>query len=149
MTVGRRKKQEKSGKILYSPKLSLPLHLQTQSDGVIAQLVEQRTENPCVPGSIPGDTTLKRELQQCSSLFLLFLLLDFAPIYAICVNQHVNRGNYKSKCLVTTNSKGLVKNNLPHHSKMRKLETTVCRTACTVVWEVGKCESRRLTWTDP
>ena len=33
--------------------------------GVIAQLVEQRTENPCVPGSIPGDTTLKiRELQK-------------------------------------------------------------------------------------
>ena len=28
-----------------------------KSDGVIAQLVEQRTENPCVPGSIPGDTT--------------------------------------------------------------------------------------------
>ena len=27
--------------------------------GVIAQLVEQRTENPCVPGSIPGDTTKK------------------------------------------------------------------------------------------
>ena len=25
--------------------------------GVIAQLVEQRTENPCVPGSIPGGTT--------------------------------------------------------------------------------------------
>ena len=30
-----------------------------------------RTENPCVPGSIPGDTTLKiRELQKCDSLFL-------------------------------------------------------------------------------
>ena len=28
-------------------------------NGVIAQLVEQRTENPCVPGSIPGDTTFK------------------------------------------------------------------------------------------
>ena len=27
--------------------------------GAIAQLVEQRTENPCVPGSIPGGTTLK------------------------------------------------------------------------------------------
>ncbi len=41
--------------------------------GVIAQLVEQRTENPCVPGSIPGDTTLKiRELQKCDSLFLLY-----------------------------------------------------------------------------
>ena len=28
-------------------------------NGVIAQLVEQRTENPCVPGSIPGDATSK------------------------------------------------------------------------------------------
>ena len=27
--------------------------------GAIAQSVEQRTENPCVPGSIPGGTTLK------------------------------------------------------------------------------------------
>ena len=27
--------------------------------GAIAQLVEQRTENPCVPGSIPGGTTEK------------------------------------------------------------------------------------------
>ena len=31
-------------------------------DGVIAQSVEQRTENPCVPGSIPGDTTEKKQL---------------------------------------------------------------------------------------
>ncbi len=29
------------------------------NNGVIAQMVEQRTENPCVPGSIPGDTTEK------------------------------------------------------------------------------------------
>ena len=28
--------------------------------GAIAQSVEQRTENPCVPGSIPGGTTLKK-----------------------------------------------------------------------------------------
>ena len=28
--------------------------------GAIAQLVEQRTENPCVPGSIPGGTTEDR-----------------------------------------------------------------------------------------
>ena len=28
--------------------------------GAIAQLVEQRTENPCVPGSIPGGTTINR-----------------------------------------------------------------------------------------
>ena len=30
-----------------------------ENDGAIAQLVEQRTENPCVPGSIPGGTTFK------------------------------------------------------------------------------------------
>ena len=33
-----------------------------KSDGAIAQLVEQRTENPCVPGSIPGGTTKKLEV---------------------------------------------------------------------------------------
>ena len=36
---------------LYLPPLS--------STGALAQLVEQRTENPCVPGSIPGGTTKK------------------------------------------------------------------------------------------
>ena len=35
----------------------VPLHSQTSKQGAIAQLVEQRTENPCVPGSIPGGTT--------------------------------------------------------------------------------------------
>ena len=30
-----------------------------QNNGAIAQLVEQRTENPCVPRSIRGGTTLK------------------------------------------------------------------------------------------
>ena len=40
----------------------LSLHSQTANksganDGAIAQMVEQRTENPCVPGSIPGGTT--------------------------------------------------------------------------------------------
>ena len=34
------------------------MHPQTEK-GAIAQLVEQRTENPCVPGSIPGGTTYK------------------------------------------------------------------------------------------
>ena len=33
---------------------------QKQTNGAIAQLVEQRTENPCVPGSIPGGTTKQR-----------------------------------------------------------------------------------------
>ena len=46
-------------------------------DGAIAQLVEQRTENPCVPGSIPGGTTKKKRgiaaQQRVVPLFLLFL----------------------------------------------------------------------------
>ena len=37
----------------------IPLQPQTRNNGAIAQLVEQRTENPCVPGSIPGGTTCK------------------------------------------------------------------------------------------
>ena len=41
-------------------KVSLHLQPQTRNNGAIAQLVEQRTENPCVPGSIPGGTTLKK-----------------------------------------------------------------------------------------
>ena len=35
------------------------LHLQSQRGGAVAQLVEQRTENPCVAGSIPAHTTQK------------------------------------------------------------------------------------------
>ena len=46
---------------------ALPLH--TQNHGAIAQLVEQRTENPCVPGSIPGGTTWKSESYRNVTLF--------------------------------------------------------------------------------
>ena len=43
------------------------------SNGAIAQLVEQRTENPCVPGSIPGGTTLKKSKRhQVKSGFFVF-----------------------------------------------------------------------------
>ncbi len=47
--------------------------MQSQNDGVIAQLVEQRTENPCVPGSIPGDTTQKA-LQKCRAFLFVYSL---------------------------------------------------------------------------
>ena len=39
------------------------------ADGAIAQLVEQRTENPCVPGSIPGGTTENQRVTKVT-LFL-------------------------------------------------------------------------------
>ena len=46
--------------------------------GAIAQLVEQRTENPCVPGSIPGGTT-EREVN--ASLFCFYAPLRWAHPY--------------------------------------------------------------------
>ena len=57
--------KEKRIKICKCQNKTLPLHPQMRNphfadmlnDGAIAQLVEQRTENPCVPGSIPGGTT--------------------------------------------------------------------------------------------
>ncbi len=39
--------------------------------GTLAQLVEQRTENPCVPGSIPGGTTLN-PVNICFAGFFVF-----------------------------------------------------------------------------
>ena len=42
--------------------------------GAIAQLVEQRTENPCVPGSIPGGTTVKNANDLKTRLLAFFLL---------------------------------------------------------------------------
>ncbi len=41
--------------------------------GAIAQLVEQRTENPCVPGSIPGGTTIKQNPETDVSGFFVSL----------------------------------------------------------------------------
>ena len=41
--------------------------------GAIAQLVEQRTENPCVPGSIPGGTTIKRSYSYKSDSFFVLM----------------------------------------------------------------------------
>ena len=42
-----------------------------QKNGAIAQLVEQRTENPCVPGSIPGGTTKKRLTDICGAFLVI------------------------------------------------------------------------------
>ena len=47
-------------------------HLQ----GTLAQMVEQRTENPCVPGSIPGGTTKKPKVQR----FGFFVFIKFLKL---------------------------------------------------------------------
>ena len=49
-------------------KLYLSLQPQTRNNGAIAQLVEQRTENPCVPGSIPGGTTFLKGYRNVAQL---------------------------------------------------------------------------------
>ena len=53
--------------------------IKQHSVGAIAQLVEQRTENPCVPGSIPGGTTIKRSYSYKSDSFFVVL----TPRYCI------------------------------------------------------------------
>ena len=50
-----------SFKIICTLKQNIYLCTRKQNDGGIAQSVEQRTENPCVPGSIPGATTEKKK----------------------------------------------------------------------------------------
>ena len=52
-------------------------------DGAIAQLVEQRTENPCVPGSNPGGTTWRKRQISQNAVFqqnTAFLFLRHIPI---------------------------------------------------------------------
>jgi hypothetical protein len=46
------------------------LNLHPPTAGTLAQLVEQRTENPCVPGSIPGGTTQKPNKKLLGFFFL-------------------------------------------------------------------------------
>ena len=48
-----------------------------KAPGAIAQLVEQRTENPCVPSSILGGTTKKRPDK---GRFFFFILSDYIRI---------------------------------------------------------------------
>ena len=48
--------------------------LQPQNGGTVAQLVEQRTENPRVTGSIPvGTTSRKSQPQRLAFLFFHFM----------------------------------------------------------------------------
>ena len=53
---------------------------QLEKHGTLAQMVEQWTENPCVPGSIPGGTTKPK--QQCLGFLFLQKFKKFNyPLY--------------------------------------------------------------------
>ena len=69
-----------------------------QNNGAIAQLVEQRTENPCVPGSIPGGTTLRKskslqtpDFQTKSGVFLFPRNAKNGNIFPFSVEQKVEQ----------------------------------------------------------
>lgn len=53
--------------------------------GLLAQLVEQWIENPCVPGSIPGETTKKQSVQFTERFFCEVIsdktMLDISKIF--------------------------------------------------------------------
>ena len=63
------------------------MHPLNNNDGAIAQFVEQRTENPCVPGSIPGGTT---ERKRVTKVVILISNGDKKV-----VNNKFDKGNYK------------------------------------------------------
>ena len=52
------------------PTFAAVIKKRLRTAGAIAQLVEQRTENPCVPGSIPGGTTNKEASQSLRGIFI-------------------------------------------------------------------------------
>ncbi len=60
--------------------------MQSQTDGAIAQSVEQRTENPCVPGSNPGGTT-SRSLSEMRGFFGFMAFLLKLPWLFIYLQQ--------------------------------------------------------------
>ena len=64
-------------------KVSLPLQPQTRNNGAIAQLVEQRTENPCVPGSIPGGTTFKRLIIKQLLIKVAAFFFIYYPVFRV------------------------------------------------------------------
>ena len=99
--------------------------------GAIAQLVEQRTENPCVPGSIPGGTTTEKQLREILTAFLccsvvMLLCCDYTSTTQQNISQHVDN-IYKDGELIVeaTNKKFLlvrqegnrkVKRNIDHYN---------------------------------
>ena len=52
------------------------LNLHPPTAGTLAQLVEQRTENPCVPGSIPGGTTQENQYKRTGFFYSFFSKID-------------------------------------------------------------------------
>ena len=63
------------------------LNLHPTTAGTLAQLVEQRTENPCVPGSIPGGTTQKNQYKRTGFFYRFSQKFDR---YAVSEKKWIN-----------------------------------------------------------
>ena len=94
-------------------------------NGAIAQLVEQRTENPCVPGSIPGGTT-ERNANDLKTRLLAFFLLSWTSNLAtfdqhfdtfspfLMLKKSVFRGYYNTKKEGQKSPSFLFRTSCPH-----------------------------------
>ena len=80
-------------------KLYLPLQPQTRNNGAIAQLVEQRTENPCVPGSIPGGTTENQRWILWKFTFGGFFYLSTSSVWRIICIFFLVLIHYRYYCI--------------------------------------------------
>ncbi len=75
---------------MHNKKILLTFAEQKQKKGAIAQLVEQRTENPCVPGSIPGGTTSKIANNLSNRLLAIFHSIQFDRVtYEVTYHDHI------------------------------------------------------------
>ena len=73
-----------------------PRQANKKNDGAIAQLVEQRTENPCVTGSIPVGTTSQIANNLIHRLLAIFISPNFSRVtykvtYKMCVLTILNQ----------------------------------------------------------
>jgi hypothetical protein len=59
--------------------------LHSLNGGIIAQSVEQRTENPCVAGSIPADTTIIKGLFHSEKGLFRLTFLSFGTHHAFSI----------------------------------------------------------------
>jgi CheY-like chemotaxis protein len=66
--------------------------------GDVAQLVEQRTENPCVTGSIPVITTIR--FQMSTSKYLRVLLIDDNEIDNFINERMITTSGFSSQVIV-------------------------------------------------
>ena len=129
------------------PTFAAVIEKRLRTAGAIAQLVEQRTENPCVPGSIPGGTTFKRLiikqlLIKVAAFFMSFrvFLGGFSMIFQLSCKPRckpkkgmattVNVLCYKSKTLGNGEHPLMICVCMDGKRKYKSLGVSFCKIGC-------------------